>query len=220
MVKIIMTAVHAIFEKEFAFLKFQDVIESQGQDDIAVKRTAYWCHCGPLLDTSEVLPAKFHEFENEALTGSIQHLLIPFLTYINNLVIAKGFRHYFLTIRASTPTHEFDQPRWHTDELFFADTPKGILPGTRLGLKSASKNNQQNNGTDWKICTTLLGPSTLFIPSNHQSSARKRQEAARRGTSTEHECISIRCVGCAAVADAVRDELATTLGPLGAVCRV
>ncbi|EKJ74581.1 hypothetical protein FPSE_05331 [Fusarium pseudograminearum CS3096] len=186
------------------------------QDDINVKRTAYWCHSGPLLDVSKALPPTFYEFETQVLTGSIHNILIPFLAHINNLLVAKGVRHYFFTIRASVPTHEFDRPRWHTDELFFTEAPNGVLLGTRLGLKSISDKYAHNDGTNWKICTTLLGPSTLFIPPNHQSEARKRQDSASKNASTEHECLSIRCVGCAAAADAVREELATTLGPFGA----
>ncbi|UZP39388.1 hypothetical protein NXS19_007204 [Fusarium pseudograminearum] len=211
-----MTAVHEAFENEFTFIKYQENPATKCQDDINVKRAAYWCHSGPLLDVSKALPPTFYEFETQVLTGSIHNLLIPFLAHINNLLIAKGVRHYFLTIRASAPTHEFDRPRWHTDELFFTEAPNGVLPGTRLGLKSISDKYAHNNGTNWKICTTLLGPSTLFIPPNHQSEARKRQDSARKNASTEHECLSIRCVGCAAAADAVREELATTLGPFGA----
>ncbi|KAI7764548.1 hypothetical protein LZL87_003753 [Fusarium oxysporum] len=211
-----MTVVDTDFDWEFKFLKYLDDAD-QYQDSMTVKRSAYWCYCGPLLDSSThpdfSLPNNFYDFENQVFTSSIRSSLIPFLSYINNLLVAKGFKDYFLTIRATTPTHEFDLPRWHTDELFFT---KDVLPGTRIGLKSQHQKYIKNTGTDWKICTTLLGPSTLFIPASHQPAARKAQESARFSASTEHECISIRCVGCAAAADAVRDELATVLRPFGA----
>ncbi|KAF4962940.1 hypothetical protein FSARC_9013 [Fusarium sarcochroum] len=216
-----MAAVEGVFDKEFSFLKYDPEPETQRQDPITVKRAAYWCYCGPLLDPStssdpdSSLPANFYEFESEVFTGSVRSKLLPFLSYINGLLQEKGLRHYFLTIRATIPTHEYDHPRWHTDELFFAKTAKGALPGTRLGLKSQYGRKQQNSGTNWKICTTLLGPSTLFVPLEHQASARDKQESARKAASTDHECISIRCVGCASAADAVRDELAKTLKPLG-----
>ncbi|KAJ4252871.1 hypothetical protein NW762_010777 [Fusarium torreyae] len=216
-----MAAVESAFEKEFGFFKYQIVPEAEYQDTITVKRAAYWCYCGPLLDPSSSsdpdssLPANFYDFEAEVFTGSVRSRLLPFLSYINSLLLKKDLRHYFLTIRATTPTHEFDHPRWHTDELFFAETVKGALPGTRLGLKSQYGRKQPNAGTNWKICTTLLGPSTLFVPLEHQASARDKQECARKAASTDHECVSIRCVGCASAADAVRDELATTLQPLG-----
>jgi len=203
-----MAAVNADFEREFRFLKYLDDAD-QRQGPITVKRSAYWCYCGPLLDPpGSSLPDNFYNFESQVFTESIRSNLIPFLSYINNLLLDKGFKDYFLTIRATTPTHEFDQPRWHTDELFFTTD---VLPGTRLGLKSQHQRHYQNTGTDWKICTTLLGPSTLFIPQSHQRSARKAQESARDSASTDHECVSIRCVGCAAATDAVRDELCTCL---------
>ncbi|CAG7555221.1 unnamed protein product [Fusarium equiseti] len=207
-----MAAVEAAFDTEFSFLKFANHDEFQCQDEIAVKRTAYWSHCGPLIDTSEGLPSTFHDFGKRTFTGSVQDRLIPFLNRANSVLRDKGFQHYFLTIRASTPTHKFDRPRWHTDELFFTDT----LPGTRLGLKSPYEKAHQNNGMNWKICTTLLGPSTLFIPQAHQSSARTAQESARHAASTEHNCSFITCIACAAASDAVRNELAATLGPCGA----
>ncbi|KAM5523752.1 hypothetical protein FOXYSP1_14095 [Fusarium oxysporum f. sp. phaseoli] len=211
-----MAAVDAPFDKDFCFLNYLDDAD-QCQDSIIVKRSAYWCYCGPLLslstDSNSSLPVNFYDFESHVFRGSILARVIPFLSYIKNLLLANGFEHYFLTIRATTPTHEFDQPRWHTDELFFT---KDVLPGTRLGLKSQHQKHVQNTGTDWKICTTLLGPSTLFIPASHQPSARKAQQSARHAASTDHECVSIRCVGCAAAADAVRDELATVLKPFGA----
>ncbi|KAF5967204.1 threonine aldolase [Fusarium coicis] len=193
------------------FLKYLDDVD-QHQDSITVKHSAYWCYCGPLLDPGSSLPDNLYDFESQVFTHSIRSGLDPFLNYIKNVLLDKGFKHYFLTIRATRPTREFDQPRWHTDELFFTTD---ILPGTRLGLKSHQKHHQPT-GTDFKICTTLLGPSTLFIPGSHQPHARKAQESARDAASTENECVSIRCVGCAAAADAVRDELATVLEPFGA----
>ncbi|KAF5578522.1 hypothetical protein FPANT_9956 [Fusarium pseudoanthophilum] len=207
-----MAALDTYSGREFRFLKYIDDAD-QHQDSIAVKRSAYWCYCGPLLDTGSSLPDNLYDFESQVFTGSIRSRLDPFLNYIKNVLLDKGFKHYFLTIRATTPTREFDQPRWHTDELFFTTD---ILPGTRLGLKSHHKKHHEPTGTNFKICTTLLGPSTLFIPASHQPHARKAQESARDAASTEHECVSIRCVGCAAAADAVRNELATVLEPFGA----
>ncbi|KAF4999908.1 hypothetical protein FGRMN_2146 [Fusarium graminum] len=213
-----MKTVQSEFDRDFSFLRFQDESGFEQHDPIAVKRNAYWCYCGPLLDTetNSCLPASFSEFESGTLTGSVRSRFVSFLNYINNFLIAKGISHYFLTIRATTPTHEFDHPRWHTDELFFAKAPKGFLPGTRLGLKS-QRGQRDKTGTNWKICTTLLGPSTLFIPLDHQPSARERQKTARQAASTDHECLSLRCAGCASAADAVRNELTTTLEPFGTV---
>ncbi|KAF4466937.1 hypothetical protein FALBO_6205 [Fusarium albosuccineum] len=213
-----MAATTEAFEKDFSFLKYGHAGSPDDQEAVTVKRTAYWSYCGPLLDSSsspDSLPANFYEFSAATFTGPVHSRLLPFLSYINALLLSKGLSHYMLTVRATTPTHEFDRPRWHTDELFFSDLTKGNLPGTRLGLKSQYANGERNSGTNWKICTTLLGPSTMFIPLDRQSSARKRQESARKAASTEHDCLSIRCVGCASAADAVREELASALKPFG-----
>ncbi|KAM5349284.1 hypothetical protein ACJ41O_005791 [Fusarium nematophilum] len=210
------------FSKDFTFLKYRNADQVEEPEAITVNRNAYWSYCGPLLDPfsspdpDSSLPANFYEFADATFTGPVHARFLPFLSFINSLLLEKGLGHYLLTIRATTPTHEFDRPRWHTDELFFSDLTKGNLPGTRLGLKSQyNQSSNKASGTNWKICTTLLGPSTLFIPLEHQPSARKRQENARKAASTEHDCLSIRCVGCATAADSVRQELEDTLKPLG-----
>ncbi|KAF7544098.1 hypothetical protein G7Z17_g10216 [Cylindrodendrum hubeiense] len=204
--------------QEFSFLSYsphQDAIQEQ----ITVKRTAHWSYCGPLLrpspsDPDLPLPPNFYDFAAATFTGPLLPRLLPFLEFVNAVLEASGLGHYLLTVRATTPTHEFDRPRWHTDELFFSDLTRGNLPGTRLGLKShyERKNSPHADlGTNWKICTTLLGPSTLFIPLEHQSSTRETQRNAREAASTDHVCLSIRCVGCSSAADSVREELATSL---------
>ncbi|KAF4978542.1 hypothetical protein FZEAL_5075 [Fusarium zealandicum] len=209
------------FRKDFGFLRYRQDQASVDPETVSVKRNAYWCYCGPLLDPTSSsepessLPANFYEFAAASFTGPVDSRFAPFLSFINAVLLSKGLGHYMLTVRATTPTHEFDRPRWHTDELFFSDLTKGNLPGTGLGLKSRVDSSGRKNGTNWKICTTLLGPSTLFVPLEYQGSARKKQEKARKDASTDHDCLSIRCVGCASAADSVREELASTLEPFG-----
>lgn len=132
-----MAAVDAPFDKDFCFLNYLDDAD-QCQDSITVKRSAYWCYCGPLLslstDSNSSLPVNFYDFESHVFRGSILSRVIPFLSYIKNLLLANGFEHYFLTIRATTPTHEFDQPRWHTDELFFTTTGLTNTPVTNTSI--------------------------------------------------------------------------------------
>ncbi|KAF4429938.1 hypothetical protein F53441_13985 [Fusarium austroafricanum] len=96
-----MTAVEAVFDREFNFLKFQ-VNSDQCQDSITVECIAHWCYCGPLLKPDLSLSHNFYEFENEVFTGSIRYKLIPFLNYIKNHLIAKDFEHYLLNIRGTT----------------------------------------------------------------------------------------------------------------------
>ncbi|KAH6880680.1 hypothetical protein B0T10DRAFT_495105 [Thelonectria olida] len=202
--------------EEFAFLNYQSQLLND-QAGLTVTRDAYWSYCGPLLDPSS-LPSNFSDFAASTFTRSLDVRFLPFLEFINAFIVSSGLSHYFLTIRATTPTHEYDRPRWHTDELFFSQSNDGKLPGTGLGLKSQYERTKKPSvrGTDWKICTSLLGPPTLFIPLEHQFSARQKQTLARKAASTEHDCLSIRCVGCASAAERVREELSINLKQFGA----
>ncbi|KAH7309644.1 hypothetical protein B0I35DRAFT_359417 [Stachybotrys elegans] len=210
---------HSLPESDFAFLRYQ---AAQGHDDsteVRVKQDAFWSYCGPLLRTDSSLPTNFDDFSTATFTGSVLPRLLPFLSFINTYLSDCGMDNYMLTVRAIRPNTEFDQPRWHTDELFFADLKNRRLPGANLGLTSYFEKNQTldnaSSGTNWKICTTLLGPSTIFIPHKHQASAREVQKLAQNAASTQHECLSIRCVGCATAATAVREELAVKLAQFG-----
>ncbi|KAK7423692.1 hypothetical protein QQX98_000882 [Neonectria punicea] len=207
--------------KEFAFLKYSPAAQTAKEPKITVNHNAYWSYCGPLLstDADSPLPANFHDFAETTFSSPILPRLLPFLDFVNGILRASGLSHYLLTIRATTPTHEFDRPRWHTDELFFSDLARGDLPGIGMGQKSqygGKKEFREAPGTNWKICTTLLGPPTLFIPLEHQSTTRQKQHKARQAASTDHACLSIRCVGCASSAESVRDDLATNLAQFGA----
>ncbi|KND88874.1 hypothetical protein TOPH_06499 [Tolypocladium ophioglossoides CBS 100239] len=202
----------AALREAFVFLRYRPA------DDEAligtVNHDSSWSHCGPLLDSSS-LPCSLHEFAAAAFTGSILPRLFPFLEFVNAFLVASGLNHYLFTIRATTTTHEFDRPRWHTDELFFSD---GNLPGTQLGHSSQYEHGRSATaffGTNWKICTAFLGPPTLFIPREHQSCAREKQRLIQKAASTNHACLSIRCVGCASAADVVREKLATALAQSG-----
>ncbi|KAI1506760.1 hypothetical protein F5X99DRAFT_415386 [Biscogniauxia marginata] len=186
---------------------------SLDKTDIAVKHDAFWSYCGPLLSGSADLPENLHEWAAAALSSSLLPLLLPFLAFANEFVRSRGLGHYWLTIRATKATREFDKPRWHTDELFFSGGG-----GFRMMPRETTREKQQLDlQTDWKLCATILGPSTLFIPAEHQAAARKTQRSTRRALATDHSCTSIRCVGCASAADAVRERLAAALAPLGRV---
>lgn len=226
-------AAATVQEKEFSFLKYDQTPSDSTVDPhpIAVKHDGFWSYCGPSLEcaSTDDLPPSFHDFAAATFTGAVPDALFPFLDFLRTFLAGHGLKHYLLTFRATTPTHEFDRPRWHTDELFFSAINGGDLPGTRLGLTSVyddtkeSKKSQKTQpssqappaGTNWKICTTLLGPSTMFIPLEHQITARETQRRARQDASTDHDCLSIRCVGCASSAETVRDTLAAELAQYG-----
>ncbi|KAK8070494.1 hypothetical protein PG997_010697 [Apiospora hydei] len=260
--------------------------EGHQEPELRVRREAYWSYCGPLLDTATgadagaQLPASLHEWRAAALAGTgpaFLDRLLPFLDFVNGFVAENGLSHYWLTIRATEPTAEYDRPRWHTDDMFFdrsdssgtepssacpspspspsPTTPRrwsfwGHQPTSAAKKQSKAKSKSKskpkskpkapkpveeagedeeelcpNKGhqldleTDWKVCTTLLGPSTMFIPAPHQPLARARQRVAKEASrlAHEHACTSIRCVGCASTAEDVRQDLGASLADLGRV---
>ncbi|KAI1337543.1 hypothetical protein F5Y15DRAFT_147536 [Xylariaceae sp. FL0016] len=194
----------------FEFLDYQP---TDPKPDISVKHDAFWSYCGPLLAEADALPPNLHEWAATALSSSLVPLLVPFLTFANEFIAQQGLDNYWLTIRATKATGEFEKPRWHTDDMFFSAGSGGLTaPATATAKKETRTLDLQ---TDWKLCTTLLGPSTMFIPTAQQDSARRMQRRAKRELFTDHDCTSIRCLGCASTADAVRERLVMELAPLG-----
>ena len=205
-------------DSTFTFLKYRNSSPSHTDEDvhISVKRDAYWSYCGPLLQGEDDLPANLHEWASAALSSSLLPLLPPLLGFVNAFIAKSGLDHYWLTIRATKATGEFDRPRWHTDDMFFASDFSFAGNGSPdKGIKRERRHLDLE--TDWKICGTLLGPATMFIPDTHQAVAREIQRSAKSELATDHTCTSIRCVGCAATADNVREKLGGDLGRLGAV---
>ena len=202
----------------FAFLRYRDALDHSGQDlDISVTRNTFWSYCGPLLRDEEDLPANLHEWASATLSKSLLPILLPFLSYANGFITRSGLDHYWLTIRATKATSEYDRPRWHTDDMFFASSG-GLGSGAQI------TDNRRSGGmcerlpaleTDWKMCGTLLGPPTMFIPDEHQATARDIQRSTKQALATDHSCTSIRCVGCATTADAVREKLGNEFSRLG-----
>ncbi|KAI1328141.1 hypothetical protein F5Y16DRAFT_370141 [Xylariaceae sp. FL0255] len=201
----------------FEFLNYRTSEQTLADATIrgpSVKHNAFWSYCGPLLKQEEDIPPSMKEWSTAVLSKSILPQLMPLLAYANEVLTEHGLDHYWLTVRATKATAEFNKPRWHTDDMFFKDTArKGGDEALRKG--STVKNKNLALQTNWKLCATLLGPSTLFIPDEHQVEARKIQRAAKRDLAMEHDCTSIRCVGCASVADAVRERLAGVFESLG-----
>ncbi|KAI1495340.1 hypothetical protein F5X96DRAFT_675907 [Biscogniauxia mediterranea] len=219
---------HISINESFQFLDYESPDDKHGDGDddsgggsgtVAVKHDAFWSYCGPLLSGAAAdLPDNLHEWAAAALSSSLLPLLLPFLAFANEFIRSRGLDHYWLTIRATKATGEFDRPRWHTDELFFSNGGGfRFMPPPPPSPREKQQQQPLDLETDWKICTTLLGPPTLFIPPAHQARARDTQRATRRALAADHACTSIRCVGCAAAADAVRERLAAQLAPLGHV---
>ncbi|RYP63418.1 hypothetical protein DL769_006957 [Monosporascus sp. CRB-8-3] len=207
---------HVIDEDSgFAFLDYRGSPSYQEPEvHISVKRDAFWSYCGPLLGGEDELPANLHEWASAALSSSLVPLLLPFLAFTNEFAAKNGLDHYWLTIRATKATSEFDKPRWHTDDMFFRSGSGGLGAQSTETSGAARPLDLQ---TDWKLCGTLLGPSTMFIPGGHQPAARDIQRSTKKALATDHSCTSIRYIACAATADAVRDELGNKLSCLGTI---
>lgn len=188
-------------------------------DPLKVNNTSTWSYCGPLLHPNSPLPPSFDAwskvtFSDPALLTS---RLIPLLRYLGFFLPETGAHHYWITLRATKPTAEYNTPRWHTDAHFFAPPPSNTSPlqsayeeedaqTDALGFRSTSPMR------DWKLCTVLLGPPTLFLADNDAALVTLRGAKSReREKAGEHTCTSIRCVGCSTYADSLRSTLATSL---------
>ena len=131
--------------------------------------------------------------------------------------------HYLLTIRAQKATSEFDRPRWHVDRRFFEDPSLSLSSSSLSDSDSDLENRVKGNGKQrkasaWKVATALIGPGTLFLRDSKrglqlQKSIERelKMEQKKKGhyaVDEEHVCRTLRCLGCAEMADAVRVKLA------------
>ncbi|KAJ5104779.1 hypothetical protein NUU61_002126 [Penicillium alfredii] len=93
-------------------------------DPVTLNISSSWTYCGPLLSLDPCsLPASFNTWAHATVKGSVLAPLCAFLGFVHEFLAANGLSHYWLTIRASQGSHEFDVPRWHTDDLFFSPPP-------------------------------------------------------------------------------------------------
>ncbi|KAI1764878.1 hypothetical protein GGR53DRAFT_297405 [Hypoxylon sp. FL1150] len=204
--------------KSFRFLEYSPSASATASaHSVSVTKESFWSYCGPLLSDPDAIPSSLHDWTFATLSSPILPLLLPFLAFANDFIIQNGLDNYWLTIRATKATSEFNRPRWHTDDLFFSRDNDQTFLKLKSDRGAHATKPSLNLTTDWKLCATLLGPSTVFIPADRQASARATSRATRRTLATEHACTSIRCVGCAAAADAVRERLAGELDGLGRV---
>lgn len=190
---------------------------------------------------ADSLPPTYHAWASTILaTGhkSAASRLRALLLHADQLAARNGLAHYWITVRATRMSHEFDAPRWHTDGDFFRD---------RRGGFTAEENTQDDNAndpkapadvpprrfrswkallplrrpplptpkasrqprTDWKLCAALLGPQTLFLPAPLQSRGRAVEAAAKRSLQRAHACTTVSCAACGVAAAEVRERLNT-----------
>jgi hypothetical protein len=183
--------------EDFQFLPYEQPDLNGTQDQIKLSNTSSWTYCGPTLSLNkEDLPQSYHTWHRATVNGaSLTPLLLSFLAFTHEIFSGASISHYWVTIRATKATPDFDSPRWHTDDDFF--------------LKA---NEQSKKHTQWKLATTLLGPGTLFIVDGQNAREIQREVKSRvEEESAEHACSITRCLGCAAMSDEVRSRLADAL---------
>ncbi|KAF2801535.1 uncharacterized protein BDZ99DRAFT_344567, partial [Mytilinidion resinicola] len=196
-----------------------------------------WTYCGPLLPlTPSSLPASFDTWTNATFepASALLPSLLPFVAYVNDFLKKAGLGNYWITVRATLPTNEYDTPRWHTDDLFFesptsTEATSIVAPKSRWKLfsKTSTHNRRSSSVTPsdapsalapgtWKLCATLLGAPTLFLSPKTNSNALRVQSTAKSTASSKyaHPCTSTRCLGCATAANSVRQSLASTFDSL------
>jgi hypothetical protein len=159
---------------------------------LSVKQDATWTYIGPLLHPSS-LPAPLLSFAAQTINGDFQSHLTPFLFFANSYLANSEIDHYWLTVRVSKPTSDYDLPRWHTDRDAMISTKKAVR---------------------WKLATTLTGPGTLFQAKSKNARAvmkKVRKETELEQNFADHHCTSIRCLGCSDLNEIVRKRLAQEL---------
>jgi hypothetical protein len=177
---------------------------------LKVYNTSSWTYSGSLLPAcSKSLPASFHAWSSLTVSdpSTLLHRLLPLLSFLQNYLSDAGVHCYWLTIRASKPTKEYDERRWHVDDDFFSPDFDG------RAMQAPAPRNQSNRKSSerWKVCATLLGPSTVFLTDNDSALKTLRDTKAKQRISHQHTCTSIRCLGCSTYADSVRHSLSHSL---------
>ncbi|KAF2826632.1 hypothetical protein CC86DRAFT_244345, partial [Ophiobolus disseminans] len=175
---------------------------------LTLKNTSSWTYCGPHLHpATNALPPSFHKWASLTVSHPDKLLdrLLPLLSFLQRFLLEAGIQHCWLTIRATKSTHEYDAPRWHVDDDFFA---AGF---GRLMRNAGDSNDDRNKRGMCKLATAILGPPTLFLEDNESALRILRTTKAHERTTHQHECTSIRCLGCSTYADSVRKSLATAL---------
>ncbi|CAI4212659.1 unnamed protein product [Parascedosporium putredinis] len=154
------------------------------------------------------------------------NLLVPLASFVlraNDFLRQEGLAHYWLTIRATQATPEYDCPRWHCDEYFFheAERPDKGPNWWANHLPHASRKERRNRA----VVPTANGLETVrrarrpprSSSPNQQSKARQIRDRVRASCAKEHICASVRCVGCATAAEEVRKRLGEEYAGLGTV---
>lgn len=106
---------------------------------ITLNASSSWTYCGPLLTLDkDRLPSCFHTWAQTTVNGPLLAPLFSFLAFVHDFLTTNNLGHYWLTVRASKGSTEYDIPRWHTDDLFFS--PAATVASHRRSLRSPFSN--------------------------------------------------------------------------------
>ncbi|KAF1847841.1 uncharacterized protein K460DRAFT_374814 [Cucurbitaria berberidis CBS 394.84] len=188
-------------------------------ESLTLHNTSSWTYCGPLLvPNSTSLPPSFHSWSAQTTSDPsiLLDRLLPLLSFLHTFLSEANAQNYWLTIRATTPTNEYNTPRWHTDDDFFSTTTTTTTNNNNEpeveDTDIPSNPHSSTKNRCWKLATILLGPPTLFIEDNAPAlDTLRHTKAHHRETMSEHACTSIRCLGCATYAASLRHSLSTSL---------
>lgn len=155
----------------YKFLAYTDShsLPSPEESSLAIKCNSTYTYCGPLLFPSTVPPSLLSWLTQMTTSSSvILARLFPLLTFLGGFLKQACIQHYWLTLRVTVPSKEFDTPRWHVDDSFFSSmsNPQSVGEGTKTQKQSGKERKDKKADTGWKLCTTLLGPNTLFLQSS------------------------------------------------------
>ncbi|KAL2119103.1 hypothetical protein VTJ04DRAFT_6063 [Mycothermus thermophilus] len=193
--------------------------------DLTLLTSSTWTYCGPLLPlddntsnndnvesppnpSSSLFPPSFHAWTAQTISGpqpSAQLLthLLPLLRAAHAFLISQNMHHYWLTIRATKPTTDFDFPRWHTDDNFFIPPRQPDSDPDEDGAEGL-----------WKLCATLQGRGTLFFSDGkvaRRALKEAKAEARKEQERKPHVCTTVRCAACGRTSEWVREEVAGRL---------
>jgi hypothetical protein len=186
----------------YVFIPYSPARPPLHSSTLTVLHPSTYTYSGPLI--AHTLPPALCTWAYQTFSSpsTLLSLLKHLLSFLQTFLKSAGVECYCLSIRATHATHDYDEPRWHVDEDFFESW--------REGNRKAKKEELNKR---WKLCTTLLGPRTLFISSCDHASALKALRRSRREEKEKHAhiCTSIRCLGCATYSAELRHILVQKL---------
>ena len=121
-------------------------------NDFVLDKTKYYEHFGDFESLKSLDNIKSYLSQTGTNSpSSISKIEKIILNIIKKVLKAYKLNHFWISMRATLPNHDFDIPRWHKDGNYFSNDPTSL-----------------NNA---KFATVLKGPGTLLIKSTKQVNA-------------------------------------------------